>query len=90
VSARGIPEATIFHDPASGFYGYRVRFPGRKVHYSLDTCLTYQDALMSCDPHRERVWEESSDADETALLVSRDYREGTVGWNMTRLTLPGR
>jgi len=79
VSARGIPEATIFHDPASRFYGDRV-----------DTRLTYQDALMSCDPQRERVWEESSDADETALLVSRDYREGTVGWNMTRLTLPGR
>jgi hypothetical protein len=60
---------TIFHDPATGCYGYTVRFHGSKPHYTLATCLTLQDALDSCDPHRECIWEEASDADERALLV---------------------
>jgi len=38
-------------------------------------------------PYRERIWEDVSDADETKLLVSRDFKEGTVGWRMAHFTL---
>jgi len=38
-------------------------------------------------PHREHIWEEAPDADETKLLISRDFKEGTVGWCMAHLTL---
>ena len=69
---RGIPEATVFYDPGTGYYGYRTRFPGFAFHMIWDTCRTYEDALAACDPHRERVWEETSDADESALQVARD------------------
>ncbi len=36
------------------------------------------DALAWIDPHRERTWEEPSDADDTRLLISRRYKEGSV------------
>jgi len=43
--------------------------------------------LAECDPHRERIWEEASDAEETKLLIARDFKEGTVGSRMAHLTL---
>jgi len=43
--------------------------------------------LHWCDPHREHIWEEASDADETKLLIARDFKEGTMGWRMAHLTL---
>ena len=85
--SEGIPETTIFYDPASGYYGFSTRFPGQPSHHTLATFDTVDQALAWCDPHRERIWEETSDADETKLLVSRDFKEKTVGWCMTHLTL---
>ena len=65
----------------------RTRFPGQPPHDTIDTFNSGEDALRWCDPHRERIWEEARDADETKLLISRDYKEGTVAWRMAHLTL---
>jgi len=32
----------------------------------------------SCDPHNEHVWEDASDANERAIMVSRSYKPGSV------------
>ncbi len=85
--SEGIPEITIYFDQATGYYGFSTRFPGRPPHHIIDTFASVEDALNWCDGHRERIWEEVSDADETKLLISRDYKEGTVGWRMAHLTL---
>jgi hypothetical protein len=85
--SEGIPETTIFYDPATGWYGFSTRFPGRHPHHSIATFDSVEDVLRWCDPHQECIWEEASDADETKLLISRDYKEGTVGWRMAHLTL---
>jgi hypothetical protein len=77
--SEGIPETTIFYDPATGWYGFSTRFPGRHPHHSIATFDTVDQALAWCDPHR--------DADETKLLISRDFKEGTVAWRMAHLTL---
>ena len=85
--SEGIPEITIFYNPETGYYGFSTRFPGRRVHHTIDTFNSVDDALDWCDPFREGIWEEASDADETKLLISRDYKEGTVAWRMAHLTL---
>jgi hypothetical protein len=85
--SEGIPETTIFYDAVTGYYGFSTRFPGRHVHHTINTFNSVDDALRWCDPHRERIWEEASDADETKLLIARDFKEGTVGWRMAHLTL---
>jgi len=85
--SEGIPETTIFYDPATGYYGFSTRFPRRHVHHMIDTFNSVEDALGWCDPHRERIWDEASGPEETKLLFSRDFKEGTVGWRMAHLTL---
>ena len=52
-----IPICEVFHVPETGCYGFSYRFEGRPVHYMFDTCLTLQDALDTCEGHRELVWE---------------------------------
>jgi hypothetical protein len=81
---RGIPICEIFHVPETGSYGFSYRFEGRPPHYTLDTCLTLQDALDSCDSRGEQVWEEASEADETRILISRAYKPGSVLDRMSR------
>jgi len=85
--SEGISETIIFYDPATGNYGFSTRFPGRHVHHLIDTFNSVEEALAWCDPQGERIWEEVSDADESKLLISRDFKEGTVGWRMAHLTL---
>ena len=85
--SEGIPETTIFYDSATGYYGFSTRFPGQHPHHTIATFDTVEQALAWCDPHREHIWEQASDADETKLLISRDYKEGTVAWRMAHLTL---
>jgi hypothetical protein len=87
--SEGIPEATIFYNPANGCYGFSIHFPGRHVHHMIDTFNSVEDVLGWCDPHGERIWEEASDADETKRLISRDYKQRTVAWRMAHLTLAG-
>lgn len=74
----------IFQVPEPGCFGYSYRFEGRPPHHALDTCLTLRDALDTCDPHREHVWEDASDADENKLLISRAYKAGSVLDRMSR------
>ena len=76
-------ETTIFHDPATGYYGYRVRFQDSdRFHHGLNTCLTFGDAMDTCDPHREYIWEGATDTSDGALLVSRAFKEGSAYWRM--------
>jgi hypothetical protein len=44
----------------------------------LDTCLTLEGALNTCDAHREHIWREASDADETKILISDSYKLGSA------------
>lgn len=76
--------ATIFFVPETGQYGFRYQFAGRKPHYQIDTIPTLQRALDHCDAHREHVWEDASDADENAIMVSRSYKPDSVMWRMTQ------
>ena len=85
--SEGIPETTVFYDPANGYYGFSTRFADQLPHHTIATFDSVEQVLSWCDPHRERIWEEASDADETKLLISREYKEGTVGWRMAHLTL---
>jgi hypothetical protein len=72
--SEGIPETTIFYNPATGYYGFSTRFPGRHPHHSIVSFDSVDAVLRWCDPHREHIWEEPSDADESKLLISRDFR----------------
>ena len=85
--SEGIPETTIFYSPETGCYGFSTRFPSQSPHHIIDTFNSVEEVLRWCDPHREHIWEEASDADETKLLISRDYKQGTVGWRMAHFTL---
>ena len=82
-----VPICEIFHVPETGCYGYTYRFEGRKPHFTLDTCLTLEDALNSCDPHREHVWKEPDGSDPSVRMISYGYRFGTVDWIMDGATL---
>ena len=73
----------ITFNPDTGYYGYAFRFSGRKPHYQMETCDSLQNALASVDPHKEMVWEEPSDADESCVMFSRRYRPGSVLYRMT-------
>jgi hypothetical protein len=72
----GIPETTIFYDPATGHYGFSTRFPGQHPHHMINTFDSVDAVLRWCDPHRECIWEEAS-----------GFKEGTVAWRMAHLTL---
>ena len=85
--SEGIPETTIFYNPSTGYFGFSTRFPGHHSHHVIDTFSAVENVFGGCDPHRERIWEEASDADEIKLLISRDFKEGTTGWRMAHLTL---
>ena len=74
-ASEGIPETTIFYDPATGCYGFSTRFPGRHLHHSIATFNSIEEALAWCDPHRESIWEEASDADETKLSYRATTRK---------------
>jgi hypothetical protein len=85
---RPIPIAEIFHDSETGYFGYRYFFEGRPPHYTLATHPSLEAALAACDPHGERVWEETSDADENKILISRSYKPGSVRDLLLQTPLP--
>ena len=68
-------------------YSYPHHFPGHRPHCILAACATLQERLDSCEPRREFVWEEASDVDENAMLVSRGFKENSVAWRMANLSL---
>jgi hypothetical protein len=53
------------------------------AHYVMGVSSSMGDALAWIDPHGERTWEESSDADDTRVLISRRYKEGSVAEGLT-------
>jgi hypothetical protein len=75
---RLIPIAEVFHDPQTGYFGYRYFFKGRPPHYTLATFPTLPATLAACDPLGERVWQEASFADENKILISCSYKPGSV------------
>jgi len=87
-SVRSIPIAEVFHDPQTGYFGYRYFFEGRPPHYALAAYPTLPATLAACDPHGERVWEEASDADENKILISRSYKPGSVRDLISQTPLP--
>ena len=68
-SMRPIPIAEVFHDPETGYFGYRYFYEGRRPHYALAAYPTLPATLAACDTHGERVWEEASDASVLDLLA---------------------
>jgi len=79
-------EFLIFQDLETERFGYRVRFVGAdNFHYSFRNYKTMEQAVRRADPGRERVWEKSPGDDVHNLLISRGYREGTLGWWMHQL-----
>jgi hypothetical protein len=46
-----------------------------------------ESTLAHCDPHYEHIWEKPTNADEKTLLISRDFKAGSVLWQMAHLTL---
>jgi hypothetical protein len=73
-----IPIARITFDPGTRCYGVAFNFEGRPVHHRIDTFDTLDWALRWADPWQERIWEEASDADETAVLISMRKRPGAL------------
>jgi len=77
-AARPVPIARIAFNPETRCYGFTFRFQDRPVHYAIDTFTTLEWAKRWADPWNERIWEETSDADESALLISTAYKERSV------------
>jgi hypothetical protein len=87
VAAHKTSIITVFCIPETGCFGYSYHFPGEKPHYVINTCATLQQALSGCDSHLEHIWKEPDASDPNVVMVSRDYKPGTVMWRMTHLTL---
>src|SRR5262245_39067045 len=73
-----VPECKITFDPAAGFYGFECRVGGKVPHYEMRVFESLERTLAWLDPHKERVWEDPGDADDTCLLISRAYVPGSV------------
>jgi hypothetical protein len=70
-----VPICTIALDSA-GTFGFRVNFAGRPPHDVMSSFPSPEATLNWLDLHRERIWIEPSDADESKLLISRAYLPG--------------
>lgn len=73
-----VPIARITFNPDTRCYGFAFNFEGRPAHHRIDTFDTLEWALRWADPWQERIWEEASDADESAVLVSIWKKLGAV------------
>lgn len=78
MTAYPVPIGKITFNPQTQYYGFAFHFEGHRVHHSIDTFRTPEDAMRWADPWNERVWEEPSDADESALLISRSKKPGAL------------
>ena len=65
-----VPIGKITFNPETGYYGFTFHFEGQRVHHQIDTFDSKESAKRWADPWDERIWEEPSDADETAVLIS--------------------
>ena len=73
-----VPVSRIYFDPETRCYGFTFNYPGLRVHHCIDTFESVERALRWADPWDERIWEEPSDADETALLISTRKKPGAL------------
>ena len=73
-----VPIAKISFNPQTRCYGFAFNFPGRPVHHAIETMDTLEWAKRWADPWDERIWEEPSDADETAVLISTRKKPGAL------------
>ena len=73
-----VPIGKITFNPETRCYGFTFNFPGRRVHWEIETMESVKDALRWADPWGERIWEETSDADETAVLISTRKKAGAL------------
>jgi hypothetical protein len=73
-----VPISRITFNPETRCYGFAFNFPGRRVHHAIETMEFLERAMRWADPWNERIWEEPSDADEGALLISRRKRPGAL------------
>jgi hypothetical protein len=73
-----VPICKITCEPQTRFYGFTFHFEGHPIHHRIDTFETLELAMRWADPWSERVWEEASDADESAVLVSRRKKAGAL------------
>jgi len=64
--------------PETCCYSFAFNFAGRPMHHRIDTFDSLEDVMRWADPWQERTWEEPSDADESAVLVSRAKRPGAL------------
>jgi hypothetical protein len=73
---RGIPVCEILPFPKPAVSDFATTSKGGPTshpdHYNASGLLD------TCDPHKEHVWEEASDADENKILISRGYKPGSV------------
>jgi len=73
-----VPIGRITFNPETRWYGFTFNFPGLRVHRCIDTFESVERALGWADPWNERIWEEPSDADETAVLISTQKKPGAL------------
>ena len=60
-----------------------VSYGDRRPHYQmLDVFRTIDDTMEWIDPHRERIWEEPAEADDSCVLIARRYKPGSVSERM--------
>ena len=84
IVALPMPICEIFWDGASQQYGFRCYFDGLRPHQQMIVFSSQQNAMDWIDPQRERIWEEPRDARGEVRLISRAYRDGSVGKAMLR------
>jgi len=80
---RGLPQSQL--SSYSGPVDFRLvrdagtfNFAGRRVHWAIKTMESVERAMLWADPWGERIWEEASDADESALLISVAKKPGAL------------
>jgi len=81
-----VPECRVSFNPATGCYGFAFQFAGKPPHHRMDVFKSIGDLLAWVDSHKEMVWEEPSDADESCLMISRRYKPGSM---LERCSLAG-
>jgi hypothetical protein len=73
-----VPISRITFNPQTRCYGCAFNFEGRPVHHQIDTFEPLEWAKRWADPWQERVWEEASDADDSAVLISTRKKPGAL------------
>ena len=63
-------------------FGHKTRFADSAQYHYEGSANTLEMALLIADPQRERVWLQPKTLAGEVLLVSYDYRPGTVGERM--------